>query len=69
MVLTGVVAGALAAVAAIRLLVRVVEGVSGADPKTFALMVLVLIAVAMFASFFPARHGSRTDPMRALRQD
>lgn len=69
MVLAGVVAGAVAAVAALRLLARLVEGVRGADPDVFALMVLVLIAAAMVASFLPARHASRIDPMRALRQD
>jgi predicted permease len=69
MVLSGVLAGSLAAVAAIRLLVRLVEGVPGADPKMFGLMVLVLIAAATIASFVPARHASRIDPMKALRQD
>ncbi len=69
MVLSGVMAGALAAVAAIRLLVRLVEGVAGADPEMFGLMILVLIAAAMIASVVPARHASRIDPMEALRQD
>jgi len=69
MVLAGVVAGALGAVAASRLLARLVQGVGGAGPETFALMVLVLMAAAMIASFVPARHASRIDPMNALRQD
>ena len=46
-----------------------VEGMRGADPGTFALMVSMLIAAAMIASFFPARHASRIDPIKALRQD
>ena len=68
-VLTGVAAGALAAAAAVRLLVHAVEGVGGADVGTFAIMISVLMAAAMIASFVPARHASRIDPMKALRQD
>lgn len=69
MVLTGVFAGALASIAAIGLLVRLVEGVRSADPATFAWPILVLIIAAAIASFLPARHASRIDPMQALRQD
>lgn len=69
MVLSGVVLGSVAALAAARLLSRIVEGVPGADLRTFALMILVLIATAMVASLVPARHASRVDPMKALRQE
>jgi predicted permease len=69
MVLTGIFAGTLAAIAAVRLLERLVEGVRGNDAATFALPILVLIAAAAIASFLPARHASRIDPMQALRQD
>ena len=69
MVLVGVIAGAAAAAAAVRLLVQLVQGMRGAEPGTFALMVLVLIAAAMIASFLPARRASRIDPVEALRQD
>ncbi len=69
MVLIGVVAGAAAATAAVRLLVQLVQGMHGAEPGTFALMVLVLIVAAMIASFLPARRATRIDPMEALRQD
>jgi predicted permease len=69
MVLTGTAAGALAAAGAMKLLVRLVEGVRGTEPGTFALMILILIAAATMASFLPARHASRIDPMTALRQE
>jgi ABC-type antimicrobial peptide transport system permease subunit len=69
MVLVGAVAGAAAATAAVRLLVQLVQGMRGAEPGTFALMVLVLIVAAMIASFLPARRATRIDPVEALRQD
>jgi ABC-type antimicrobial peptide transport system permease subunit len=69
MVLIGVVVGAAAATAAVRLLVPLVQGMRGSEPGTFVLMVSVLIAAAMIASFLPARRASRIDPMEALRQD
>jgi predicted permease len=69
MVSVGAVAGAAAATAAVRLLVQLVQGMRGAEPGTFALMVLVLIVAAMIASFLPARRATRIDPVEALRQD
>jgi putative ABC transport system permease protein len=43
--------------------------VRSTEPSTFALMVLVLTAAALLASFVPARRASRVDPMKALRQE
>jgi predicted permease len=40
-----------------------------ADPATFLMMILLLIAVACMAGFFPARRASSIDPMVALRND
>jgi putative ABC transport system permease protein len=39
------------------------------EPATFAIIVSVLVAAALFASFVPARRASRVDPMSALRQE
>jgi ABC-type lipoprotein release transport system permease subunit len=36
---------------------------------TFVVMISVLVLAALFASFLPARHASRTEPMSALRQE
>jgi predicted permease len=69
MILAGVVAGALGAVAAGRLLERLVAGMRPAEPLTFAAMVSVLVVAALIASFLPARRASQVDPMTALRQE
>jgi predicted permease len=65
----GVAVGIFAAVAAGRLLERLVNGVRSSEPSTFALMVFVLVVAALVASFLPARRASRVDPLSALRQD
>jgi ABC-type antimicrobial peptide transport system permease subunit len=69
MIFLGVVLGVSAAVAAARLLIRLVEGMQSTEPSTFALMILVLIVAALAASFVPARRASRVDPLTALRQE
>lgn len=69
MILLGVGAGLAAALAAGRVLVRMVKGMRPTEPSTFALMISVLVAAALFASFLPARRASRVDPMKALRQE
>ena len=69
MILTGVGMGFGAALAAGRAVQRLVEGVQPTGPLTFAVMISVLLAAALFASFLPALRASRVDPMRALRQE
>ena len=39
------------------------------DPVSLGLASLVLVAVTLLAAFVPARRATRTDPLRALRQD
>jgi ABC-type lipoprotein release transport system permease subunit len=39
------------------------------DPQIFALTALVLVLVAAFASFVPARRGTRITPTDALRAE
>jgi putative ABC transport system permease protein len=43
-------------------------GISGKDPLTFAAVGALLAAVALGASYLPARRASRVDPIAALRQ-
>jgi len=69
MILGGVGVGIAAAVAAGRLLERLVTGVQPTAPATFAIMVSVLVMAALCASFVPARRASRIDPVRALRAE
>jgi ABC-type lipoprotein release transport system permease subunit len=44
-------------------------GVRASDPLTYAAVAAVLLAVALAASWIPARRASRIDPMRALRAE
>jgi len=69
MILLGVGAGTAAALAAGRVLQRLVEGMQPTGPSTIAMMIAILMAAALFASFLPARRASRVDPVRALRQE
>ncbi len=69
MILIGAAVGIVASLAAGRLLERLVAGVRPTELSTFAIMISVLVAAALFASFLPARRASRIDPMNALRQE
>src|SRR6202040_3623127 len=68
MIFVGVGVGILAALAAGRILNRLVEGMRPAEVSTFAITIPVLVVAALFASFVPARRASRIDPVTALRQ-
>ena len=67
MIFIGVGVGISAALAAGRVLERLVAGVQSTGPMTFAVMIPVLVIAALLASLVPARRASRVDPMRALR--
>jgi ABC-type antimicrobial peptide transport system permease subunit len=69
LMVAGVGVGMAAALAAGRILERLVPGVQRTDPLTVAAMISLLVVAALFASFLPARRASRVDPMRALRQE
>jgi ABC-type antimicrobial peptide transport system permease subunit len=69
MIFVGVAAGTVAALAAGRVLPRLVEGMHPVELSTFAITIPVLVAAALLASFLPAHRASRTDPTTALRQD
>jgi ABC-type lipoprotein release transport system permease subunit len=44
-------------------------GVNPGDPVTFIVVALVLAAVALIATFVPARRGTRVTPVEALRYE
>ena len=69
MIFTGILAGALGAFAAARILARLVAGVQPLEPVTLLLMTTVLVVAALIAAFLPARRASRVDPISALRQE
>jgi len=63
----GVVAGLAAAAALSRLMSSLLFGVGPLDPVTYAVVTLMLIAVAMLAAYVPARRSTRVDPVEVLR--
>ena len=67
--IAGVAAGLAGALAATRALGTLLFGVTARDPLTFALAAVTLIAVALIASWIPARAATRIDPVHALRAD
>jgi ABC-type antimicrobial peptide transport system permease subunit len=65
----GVAIGLVGAIAATRVMRSLLFGVSPTDPLTLVAVSLVLLALAMFASYVPARRATRVDPVEALRAD
>jgi len=69
MALTGVVLGLMGSFAFTRFMRSLLFEVSPTDPATFAGVSLVLVVVALAASYIPARRATRVDPMAALRYE
>jgi predicted permease len=65
----GVAIGIAASLAVTRLLSTLLFGVSASDPATFAGVAALLSAVALLASYIPARRAMRLDPNRALHYE
>jgi ABC-type antimicrobial peptide transport system permease subunit len=65
----GVSIGVPAAWAMGRLAASKMFGVVALDPALLASVSAALVAVALLASYLPARHASRVDPMVALRNE
>jgi putative ABC transport system permease protein len=63
----GLAAGILLALALSRTLTSLLYETTGTDPATFAAVVGVLAAVALAASYIPARRAARIPPVDALR--
>jgi putative ABC transport system permease protein len=67
--LIGIAVGVPCALAATRLIRRLLFNVTLHDPITLALVPLVLMVVAALASYIPARRAMKVDPMVALRHE
>ena len=66
-VLAGLGAGVAGSAGLTRLLSGLLYGVRPLDPVVLGTVSLLLAAVALFASYLPARRAARIDPMAALR--
>jgi predicted permease len=65
----GVVLGLAGALVLSRLMARYVYNITPTDPLTFIATSLLLMAVALLASYLPARRASTVDPTVALRYE
>ncbi|MGH9742410.1 MAG: ADOP family duplicated permease [Candidatus Acidiferrum sp.] len=65
----GLTLGLVGALGATRLLSSLLYGVRSTDSITFAAVSLILLGVALIASYLPARRATRVDPVIALRHD
>ena len=61
--------GGAGAAAATRALVGLIPSVQPNDPATFVTVVLLLLTIAVAATYLPARRASRVDPATTLRAE
>jgi hypothetical protein len=69
LVLAGLAAGVAGSAGLTRLLAGMLYDVRPLDPSVLGGVVVLLAAVALLASYLPARHAARIDPIAALRCD
>jgi predicted permease len=67
--LVGIAIGLAGALALTRVMHNLLFGIEATDPLTYLAIAALLLIVAFFASYIPARRASRIDPMISLRCD
>jgi len=67
--LIGVGLGLAGALALTRVMSGLLFNMSATDPATFVGVALLLVAVALIASYIPARRATKVDPLQSLRQE
>jgi predicted permease len=65
----GAAIGVAGALTLSRVMRSMLFGVQGSDPLTFAAVSLMLAAIALVATYLPARRAARIDPMVSLRTE
>jgi len=68
MAAVGILVGFVGAFALANVIASLLYGVEPNDPATFAGVAALLVVIAAFAGYLPARRASRVDPMRALAE-
>ncbi len=63
----GIVAGVVVSASTASMMASLLYGVRPHDPAVFLIVPLLLLAVAVLASYIPARRATKVDPMIALR--
>ncbi|RPJ52686.1 MAG: FtsX-like permease family protein, partial [Acidobacteria bacterium] len=65
----GLVLGVLLAIPCMKVAERLLNGISPRDPLVYGVVVLLVLAVALGATWAPARRAARVDPVSALRAE
>ena len=65
----GALAGVLLAFVFARVTSSLLFGVHAHDPTTYITVTLILISVALFSAYIPARRAARLNPVATLRQE